>query len=89
MTAETISVTLENALSSSLSEVARPDSVSTTSLPTSNRPPFVVPRSQLYYWSQEWQAGEEEAEACIENGDFERFDNPTDAIRWLLDEDDS
>jgi hypothetical protein len=87
VTTKTAKFALKAGVSSSLSEIARPDSVSTT-LAVTDRPPLVVPRSQIYYWSPEWQAGEREAEADLEKGDFARFDNPADAIRWLLDEED-
>lgn len=45
--------------------------------------PLYVPRSQAYYWTKEWQAGEREAQREIDEGRARRFDNPRDAIRWL------
>ena len=49
--------------------------------------PSVVTRSQAYYWSRFWQEGEAEALREIEAGESVRFDNPSDAVRWLLSAD--
>jgi hypothetical protein len=50
--------------------------------------PVSVPRAQLYYWSRLWQRGEERALRDLQAGRSRRFDDPTDAVRWLLSEDD-
>ncbi len=47
-----------------------------------------VPESQLYYWSREWQEREREALAELERGEGREFESPTDAIRWLMDDED-
>lgn len=47
-----------------------------------------VPRSQLYYWSTEWQRLEREALRELETGQARRFATASDAIRWLLSDDD-
>ena len=54
-------------------------------LPKDSAPrPISIPASQLYYWTQAWQAGEREADQDREKGDIVRFADPDDAIRWLL-----
>ena len=47
-------------------------------------PPLVIPESQEYYWTSEWQAGEREALAEIAAGQTKEFESAQDAIRWLL-----
>lgn len=47
---------------------------------------FVVPDSQLYFWTESWQRGERESLAEIERGEAVRFDDPAEAARWLLAE---
>jgi hypothetical protein len=49
-------------------------------------PVLSVPRSQLYYWTRRWQEDEAEAVAELERGEGVGFDDPRDAIRWLLDD---
>ena len=46
-----------------------------------------VPRSQLYYWSAEWQRLEREALSEIAEGKAVRFPTPEAAVRWLFSED--
>jgi hypothetical protein len=50
--------------------------------------PAAIPVSQMYYWTGAWQQGEQEALEEIDRGDARYFDNPRDAIRWLLDPED-
>lgn len=47
-----------------------------------------VPRGQLYFWSHAWQKLEQEAADELANGDFEDFDDPGAALRWLLSTED-
>ena len=47
-------------------------------------PPLVIPESQEYYWTPEWQAGEREALAEIAAGQSKTFESAQDAVRWLL-----
>lgn len=47
-----------------------------------------LPREQEYYWSEAWQAGEQESRAELAAGRGVRFDTADDAIRWLLSDDD-
>jgi hypothetical protein len=46
-----------------------------------------VPRSQLYFWTEAWQAYERAADDDIANGRTVRFEDPVEAMRWLLDDD--
>lgn len=46
--------------------------------------PVTIPRDQLYYWSGQWQRGEEVALAELARGEGRYFASATDAIRWLL-----
>ncbi len=47
--------------------------------------PASIPRTQRYYWSRAWQAAEREALRELEEGKGVEFDDPDEAIRWLLD----
>jgi hypothetical protein len=62
--------------------VASAETLSSTPVPVTS-----VPRSQLYYWTRRWQEDEAAAVAELERGEGRRFDNPREAIRWLLAED--
>lgn len=46
--------------------------------------PAVIPRSQAYFWSHAWQAGETEAEADLAAGRSRVFDDPAELARYLL-----
>ncbi len=46
--------------------------------------PTVIPRSQVYYWSHAWQAGEAEGLADIEAGRTRVFNDPGELARYLL-----
>ncbi|HVY96730.1 MAG TPA: hypothetical protein VHA54_07200 [Solirubrobacterales bacterium] len=48
--------------------------------------PLFIPASQAYYWSAAWQEGEAESRANLMAGNSRTFDNPLDAIRYLLDD---
>jgi hypothetical protein len=50
------------------------------------RMPASVSRDQLYYWTYVWQEGIRASRAEIEAGEYHDFENPRDAIRWLLSE---
>ena len=50
--------------------------------------PLFVPRGQAYYWTREWQDGEEEADEELRRGEGRVFDSPEDALRWLDDSED-
>lgn len=45
--------------------------------------PDGVPADQTWFWSKEWQAKEREADEDIAKGDMVKFDNMTEAIRYL------
>jgi hypothetical protein len=64
-------------------------SVNTASKPErAARAPLFIPHGQDYFWTAEWQRGEAEALEEIANGDIRRFTSGTDAVRWLLADDD-
>lgn len=45
--------------------------------------PLFIPRGQGYYWTREWQDGEEEADEELRRGEAQSFDSTEDALRWL------
>lgn len=47
------------------------------------RPQIHVPRSQAYFWTKEWQAGEREAEEDIRAGRVTRTKNVKELLRIL------
>jgi hypothetical protein len=49
--------------------------------------PPVLSRGQAYYWTRTWQDFERASEQALAVGDFAEFDNPADAVHWLLDAD--
>lgn len=46
--------------------------------------PLSIPRSQLYFWSREWQAAERQSLAEIARGHGREFSSSVDVIRWLF-----
>lgn len=50
--------------------------------------PAVVPASQLYFWTEEWQEDEKAALQELAGGEGRVFLNAEDAIHWLLTVDD-
>lgn len=46
-------------------------------------PKIAIDRSQAYFWSKRWQAGEQAAQADIESGRTTRFDDIDDALEFL------
>ncbi|MCA9922341.1 MAG: AbrB/MazE/SpoVT family DNA-binding domain-containing protein [Anaerolineales bacterium] len=46
-------------------------------------PKIAIDRSQAYFWSKRWQAGEQAAQADIESGQTTRFDDIDDALEFL------
>ncbi len=48
--------------------------------------PWFIPADQVYYWSRQWQRDEAESLANLKAGRAKTFDNPTDAVRYLLDD---
>jgi len=46
--------------------------------------PLFVPIRQLYYWSREWQNGENDALGHLEAGRFKTFPDGALAARWLV-----
>ena len=67
-----------------------PDSA-TVNTPVDRLPrsfPAAVPASQMYYWTRAWQEGERRALEELERGEGRNFDDPRDAIRWLLSPED-
>jgi AbrB family looped-hinge helix DNA binding protein len=47
------------------------------------RPVMVIDKSQAYFWSEEWQKGEKEAEEAKKKGKFKEFDKAAEALKWL------
>jgi AbrB family looped-hinge helix DNA binding protein len=46
-------------------------------------PKVVVNRTQAYFWTERWQAGEREAQADIEAGHLHRFEDIDEALDFL------
>jgi len=46
-------------------------------------PVVVIDKSQAYFWTEEWQRGEKEAEEAKRKGKFKEFDKAAEAIKWL------
>ncbi|MBA4385680.1 MAG: AbrB family transcriptional regulator [Anaerolinea sp.] len=49
-------------------------------------PQMAIDRSQVYFWSKRWQAGEHQAEEDIQAGKVGKFDNVNDLINDLESE---
>lgn len=47
------------------------------------RPVVMVDKSQAYFWTDEWQKSEKEAESAKAKGDFKEFDGADEAVKWL------
>lgn len=47
------------------------------------KPVVVVDKSQAYFWTEEWQKGEKEAEEAKKKGNFKEFDKAAEAVKWL------
>ncbi|MBA4393910.1 MAG: AbrB family transcriptional regulator [Desulfobacca sp.] len=47
------------------------------------KPVLVIEKTQAYFWSNEWQEGEKEAEAAKKKGNFKDFEKGKEAIKWL------
>ncbi len=47
------------------------------------KPVIVIDKAQAYFWTEEWQKGEKEAEEAKKKGKFKEFDEAAEAIKWL------
>jgi len=47
------------------------------------KPVIVVDKAQAYFWTEEWQMAEKEAEAAKKQGDYKEFENADEAVKWL------
>lgn len=47
------------------------------------RPVMVIDKSQSYFWTEEWQKGEKEAEQAKKKGKFKDFKKTDEAVKWL------
>lgn len=47
------------------------------------KPVLVIEKSQAYFWSQEWQEGEKEADEAKKKGNFKDFNKAKEAVKWL------
>ena len=50
--------------------------------------PIVIPASQRYYWTEEWQDGEAEALAELKRGEGREFESGRETVAWLHAEED-
>ncbi|MDP9265289.1 MAG: hypothetical protein M3O91_04105 [Chloroflexota bacterium] len=49
--------------------------------------PASVPADELYYWTEAWQAGEQETRRALARGEGRVYDSAKDVIRDLLTND--
>ncbi len=47
------------------------------------KPVMVIEKAQAYFWTDEWQSGEKEAEEAKKKGKFRDFKKAEEAIKWL------
>lgn len=47
------------------------------------KPVVIVDKSQAYFWTDEWQKGEKQAEDAKKKGEFKDFEDAGEAIKWL------
>jgi AbrB family looped-hinge helix DNA binding protein len=52
-------------------------------------PKVAIDRAQAYFWTQRWQQGEMEAQADLQQGRYQDFENMDDFIRSLEQGDES
>lgn len=50
-------------------------------------PMMQIPASQRWFWTDEWQKGEKEANEDIKAGNVKSFDDVDSAIKWLDSDD--
>ena len=46
------------------------------------KPVVIVDKSQAYFWTDEWQKSEKEAEDAKRKGEFKDFDDAKEAVKW-------
>ncbi|MEO1256788.1 MAG: hypothetical protein AAFY41_18140 [Bacteroidota bacterium] len=46
-------------------------------------PPQSIPSEDAWFWSEEWQAKEKEANEELARGEYVAFDNVNDALNYL------
>ncbi len=51
--------------------------------------PPAADAGEAYYWTNAWQAAQQESLDALERGEGVTFDDADDAIRWLLSSDES
>jgi len=47
------------------------------------KPVIVIDRAQAFFWTEEWQKGEKEAEEAKSKSKFKEFDGAAEALQWL------
>lgn len=47
------------------------------------KPIMVIDKSQAYFWTDEWQKGEKEAEEAKKKGKHRDFKRAEEAVKWL------
>lgn len=50
-------------------------------------PTIQIPKDQAWFWTEEWQKGEREADEDIKTGRVKSFENVNEAIHWLESDD--
>lgn len=49
--------------------------------------PAFIRRDEVFFWEQEWQAGERASAEERASGGLVKFDSPTELMKWLMTED--
>ena len=47
------------------------------------KPVMIIEKSQAYFWTDEWQKGEKEAEEAKRKEKFKEFKKAEEAVKWL------
>ena len=47
------------------------------------KPVLVIDKSQAYFWNEDWQNGEKQAEEEKKKGEFKEFLKAKEAAKWL------
>lgn len=84
----TPAATLKISPETATTEARRSVSVTSTRAESNTRPPLMVPRDELFFWTRAWQEGERESAEERRRGNVRTFSTGEDLISWLRSDDD-